>query len=77
MIKFHHEDVKPGDIIGRYSPTNGAVQLEIYWKGKTNVVRCEMDNVGVLAPSGSLWEYEALDSRSLKPRIHHFLRRLF
>jgi hypothetical protein len=77
MIKFHHDDVKPGDLIGTYSPSNQAVQLEIYWKGKTNAMRCEMDNVGVLASSGSPWQYQALDSRSWKPWIHYHLQRVF
>jgi hypothetical protein len=76
MIKFYHEDVKPGDLIGRYSPTNHAVQLEVYWKGKTNSFRCEMDNIGVLSPTGSLWGYQALNRRSWKPWIHHYLRRV-
>ena len=76
MVKFDHDTVKPGELIGRYTPTNQAVQLEIYWKGKTNAIRCEMDHVGVLAPSGSHWQYRALDSRSWKPWIYFYLHRI-
>jgi hypothetical protein len=77
MVKYHHDTVKPGELIGRYSVTNHQVDLEVYFEGKTNVTRCRIDNVGVLAPSGSLWEYDALNSRSLKPWVHHYARKIF
>ncbi len=77
MVKYLHDDVKPGDLIGTYSTSNRDVELKIYFGGEVFITRCRIDHVGLLASPGGRWEYQATDSQSVKTWIHYAIRRLF
>jgi hypothetical protein len=75
MIEYHHDTVKSGDVIGRYRATGNDVEMEIYFKGKTNVARYKADSIGILAPPfpGMHWEHQAFNSKALKLFVWRFL----
>ena len=75
MVKYHHDTVKSGDLIGRYTIRGHDVELEIDFKGNVRVVQCRMDNIGLLAPAGSTGEYQAINSESVKFWIYHHLHK--
>ncbi|MFA5203198.1 MAG: hypothetical protein WC708_02240 [Lentisphaeria bacterium] len=75
MVKYHHDTMKSGDLIGRYTIKGHDVQLEVNFNGKVRVVQCRMDNIGLLAPAGSTGEYQALNSESLKLWIYRHLHK--
>ncbi len=67
MLRYHHDSPKPGDLIGKYVIIGKEVELEIYFKGKTNVSRCKIDNIGLRdSDSQSIWKYQAYCAGSLK-----------
>jgi hypothetical protein len=75
LIKYHHDNAKPGDQIGTYTVSGNLVDITINFGGKSFPVSCEIDNIGLRIIGDSLWKYQALDSGSYKTFIYKLLRK--
>ena len=73
MVKYHHNDVKPGDIIGKYKIFDNHCFVEIYFNGKTYSNTYVMDSLGMLENNGSLYKYRAMNTRSLRSWIERII----
>ena len=79
MIKYFHDEVKPGDCIGKYRVNGNDVSLSIYSRGKVYTHNYILDNIGLknIKTGDFQREYHALNDKSLKTWLYILLKKIW
>ena len=72
MVNYHHDDIKPGELIGYYHSDGKNVEISLKFKGKEYNNNYEIDSIGLMNNTGYSDQYQAINTHSIRYWIHIF-----